>query len=92
MSVDESSALITGLLPCELVDPMKLLTPRPKTLRELGAGCRVYWGSHGCHLNHGHRGPHVCCCECDSHPDDDSGCVGTAPYYGPGTKFYGEDA
>lgn len=54
--------------------------------------CRTYWGSHGCDLRRGHRGSHVCdCCECDSHPDPDSGCVGRAPYYGDETRFYGED-
>jgi hypothetical protein len=54
--------------------------------------CRVYWGSHGCHLGSGHDGDHFCCCECENHPDPDSGCVGAAPYYGDKTWFYGEDA
>jgi hypothetical protein len=54
--------------------------------------CRVYWGSHGCDLARGHEGPCDCgCCECESHPDPDSGCVGKFPYYGPDTNFYGED-
>ena len=60
------------------------------------AGCRVYWGSHGCSLLRGHAGDgHDCgCCECKNHPDAGDGvlCVATAPYYGPETRFYGEDA
>lgn len=63
------------------------------------AGCRtcaVYWGSHGCHLPYGHANNCECgCCECgDNHPhgDPDVLCVGRAPYYGPGTRFYGDDA
>lgn len=67
------------------------------------ADCRVYWGSHGCNLERGHEGTHVCaCCDCpEDHHDgitapelvDDEGvvCVAQAPYYGPGTVFYGED-
>lgn len=66
--------------------------------------CRVYWGSHGCHLGRGHvqrdGTPHWCdCCECASHPDPDPdnpgsapSCVAGPPYYGPDTRFYGEDA
>lgn len=65
--------------------------------------CRVYWGSHGCWLERGHDGEHLCPCTFDEdgkllpHMDDpaadpDSGNVGRAPYYGPGTNFYGEDA
>ena len=50
--------------------------------------CRTYWGSHGCSLPKGHEGHHFCCCECVSHPDEDSGCVGAFPYYGPDTNFY----
>ena len=54
--------------------------------------CRVYWGSHGCERPHGHEGDHWCdCCDCKNHPDPDSGCVAGPPYYGPDTKFYGED-
>lgn len=59
------------------------------------SGCRVYWGSHGCHEPRGHGPdvPHACdCCECETHPDPDSGCVARPPYYGDGTRFYGEDA
>jgi hypothetical protein len=52
--------------------------------------CRVYWGSHGCDLERGHLGPHVCQTCWDS--DDTDGYVGTWPYYGPDTFFYGEDA
>jgi hypothetical protein len=57
--------------------------------------CRVFWGSHGCHLPRGHEGPHDCgCCECEDHERDheEEGCVATAPFYGPETRFYGEDA
>lgn len=58
----------------------------------LDVGCRVYWGSHGCHKPRGHEGPCWCdCCECENHPDDDSGCVAGPPWYGPRTTFYGED-
>ena len=59
------------------------------------SGCRVYWGSHGCHepRGHGSDAPHACdCCECETHPDPDSGCVARPPYYGDDTRFYGEDA
>lgn len=65
-------------------------------------GCRVYWGSHGCHHPRGHSAeiPHECdCCECRHHPDPDPdnldgapSCVAKPPYYGEGTTFYGEDA
>lgn len=63
--------------------------------------CRVYWGSHGCRLERGHDGPHECGCALDQGVDpetreyaDDPGVfnVGAAPYYGPNTRFYGEDA
>jgi hypothetical protein len=56
--------------------------------------CRVYWGSHGCDLERGHEGDCDCgCCECENHPDAGGGvlCVAKAPYYGPETRFYGED-
>src|SRR5690242_11774676 len=60
--------------------------------------CRVYWGSHGCHLDRGHEGTCECdCCNCGEHhpypdwPDDSVRCVAKAPYYGPDTRFYGED-
>jgi len=56
-------------------------------------GCRVYWGSHGCKFERGHQGLHQCdCCTCDPHiEDNEEGCVGSYPYYGEGTRFYGED-
>jgi len=60
--------------------------------------CRVYWGSHGCHLERGHDGDCQCdCCDCGEHhpypdwPDESVLCVATAPYYGVNTRFYGED-
>lgn len=62
--------------------------------------CRVYWGSHGCDLPRGHDGPHLCSCAFgEDGPMDpradapaDALNVGAPPYYGPDTKFYGEDA
>ena len=57
--------------------------------------CRVYWGSHGCRLQRGHDGFHECdCCDCLDHDrdHDERGCVARAPFYGPQTSFYGEDA
>ena len=59
--------------------------------------CRVHWGTHGCCLRRGHHpgSPHVCaCCACKDHDGDheENGCVACPPYYGPETKFYGEDA
>lgn len=58
--------------------------------------CDVYWGSHGCDLEEGHEGQHICLSCCDQadwshkaeHDYSDgaegifSGCVGTWPYYG----------
>lgn len=57
--------------------------------------CRVYWGSHGCHLPRGHHRltpefERYCRCECAD--DEEDGNVGGFPYYGNGTSFYGEDA
>jgi hypothetical protein len=55
--------------------------------------CDVYWGSHGCHLPYGHKAaglPHACLSCFD--PDDMDGYVGTPPYYGSETSFYGDDA
>lgn len=51
--------------------------------------CRVYWGSHGCGRPRGHQGPHLClaCWE-----PGECGWVGAPPYYGPDTRFYGEEA
>jgi hypothetical protein len=64
--------------------------------------CRVYWGSHGCRLERGHDGSHECDCARDGEGNpvpreqrDEGGeflNVGAAPYYGPDTRFYGEDA
>jgi len=65
--------------------------------------CRVYWNTHGCALERGHDGPHVCNCAIEDEgtfdPEtheyyDDPGCfnVGAPPYYGPDTNFFGEDA
>lgn len=51
--------------------------------------CRVYWGSHGCMLERGHDGPHVCDCAGDPEIQER---VGKPPYYGADTLFYGEDA
>ena len=51
--------------------------------------CRVYWGSHGCNLPRGHSGPHLCAC---ADIPASKGGVGKPPYYGPETRFYGEDA
>jgi outer membrane murein-binding lipoprotein Lpp len=60
--------------------------------------CRVYWGTHGCRLERGHDGPHECECARDAHGEllprfDDEGVenVGGHPFYGPETRFYGED-
>jgi hypothetical protein len=56
--------------------------------------CRVYWGSHGCRHPRGHppEVPHECdCCECGPGACKPS-CVARPPYYGPETRFYGEDA
>lgn len=62
--------------------------------------CRVYWGSHGCDRPRGHSGPHVCGCAPRAAakrgyltPEEQAdGEVGAPPYYGPRTRFYGEDA
>lgn len=52
--------------------------------------CDTYWGSHGCNLPRGHEGP--CRCDCvDNFVWQGPGNVGGAPYYGPETKFYGDD-
>lgn len=61
----------------------------------------MYWGTHGCRLERGHDGPHLCTCADDEGVDPvtrlyfdepDVINVGAPPYYGPGTNFYGEDA
>lgn len=60
--------------------------------------CRTYWGTHGCLLPRGHGGSHVCVCAVTEQVDaegrvvDGEGNVGAWPYYGPDTRFYGEDA
>jgi hypothetical protein len=56
--------------------------------------CRVYWGSHGCRFERGHVGAHECRCADLADEDRAAGIlnVGAAPYYGPETQFYGEDA
>lgn len=67
--------------------------------------CWTFWGTHGCMLPSGHDGQHVCsCCEPDdahrdaharaaatNPPEIEDGvvCVGTWPYYGPATTFFG---
>ncbi len=53
--------------------------------------CKVYWDSQACYLSPGHEGPHVCNPECAAIPPEDGG-AGRPPYYGPETRFYGEDA
>lgn len=62
--------------------------------------CRTYWGSHGCVRERGHEGDHHChCCTCPSNQSGETGtfilhessCVAYAPYYGPATRFFGED-
>jgi hypothetical protein len=64
--------------------------------------CRVFWGTHGCDLQRGHTGPHLCSCAWDEDGDplpyeneDEDGPwvnVGAPPYYGPNTRFFGDDA
>jgi hypothetical protein len=65
--------------------------------------CEVFWGSHGCNLEKGHEGFHRCCCTDPEEGEvidpvtrtyvggemDGVLNVGTWPYYGPETKFYG---
>lgn len=75
------------------VEPHTLVIDEDGTARlepEWPAVCRTYWGSHGCDLPRNHRGPHQCN-ECWN-PDDTDGYVGAWPYYGPDTRFFGEDA
>jgi hypothetical protein len=55
--------------------------------------CRVYWGSHGCRFLRNHEGNCECdCCTCSRKWKCEEDCVAKYPYYGPNTKFYGEDA
>jgi len=63
--------------------------------------CGICWGSHGCKLERGHEGPHLCCCAVPDWKDyidqggyeDEEGVlnVGAPPYYGPETYFYGDE-
>ena len=66
-----------------------LLSERDALAARVPLKCRVYWGTHGCHRPRGHAGPHVCD-DCFD-PADNEGYVGSWPYYGPMTHFYGED-
>lgn len=62
--------------------------------QDAGPYCRVYWGSHGCRHPRGHPAeiPHECdCCECPPGGCKPS-CVAKPPWYGPDTRFYGEEA
>ena len=57
--------------------------------------CRVYWRSHGCDLEHGHDGPHVCCPQphitCDGGDDcEHDFCHNDMPL--PDDVLSGEDA
>jgi hypothetical protein len=78
-----------------LTERVTIEAPFPKPRPAGFEHCRVYWGSHGCDLARGHADDCECdCCECGgSHPDAGDGvlCVAKAPYYGPETRFYGED-
>lgn len=67
--------------------------------------CNIFWGSHGCSLEPGHDGQHLClpCCRTDdarhmrrhlaARADQygADGCAGTWPYYGR-DKMSGPDA
>lgn len=54
--------------------------------------CDVFWGSHGCSLEPGHKGP----CRCITPFYDEDGNVNemysagvcAPPYYGPETEFF----
>lgn len=58
--------------------------------------CRVEWRSHGCDLERGHAGPHVCCphpeIDCDNNSDDcpHDFCHNDTPQ--PDDLLRGEDA
>lgn len=68
-----------------------------RPLKPAKLGCRVYWGSHGCHKRRGHVGRRH---RCDCTPRwfrfvprrFRGGHVGVYPYYGEHTNFYGEDS
>ncbi len=65
-------------------------TPLPDDFED----CGVYWGSHGCCKERGHRGAHECdCCQCGLFHrfiHRRRGCVAKPPYYGKNTHFYGD--
>jgi hypothetical protein len=58
--------------------------------RRSGTSCEVFWGSHGCCLEPGHDGPHLCTCATEA--PEEGVDVGQPPYYGEATRFYGADA
>ena len=76
--------------------------PIPSEVVELGT-CRVYWGSHGCDLDRGHKLPHVCGSRDEEHGVC-SQATATAVRYNVGdagevtwsepfpVELYGEDA
>lgn len=78
-------------------EPVVFSVPAPAPYPPGFKPCHVYWGSHGCGRERGHEGDCDCgCCTCDHHPypdwpDTHVLCVAKAPYYGPETRFYGED-
>jgi hypothetical protein len=61
--------------------------------------CDVYWGSHGCDKRRHHRGSRHKCDPCKWGPlhalaqllGMHRRCAERWPYYGPETRFYGED-
>jgi hypothetical protein len=55
--------------------------------------CRVYWGSHGCDRPRNHEGDCVCldCLYDELGNPEWAAYRGMPPYYGPETRFYGED-
>ena len=78
-------------------EPVVIEFPLPPPYPPGFEPCDVYWGSHGCELPRGHEGTCECdCCTCEHHPYPDwpatnALCVAKAPYYGPETRFYGDD-
>lgn len=60
------------------------------------ARCRTYWGTHGCRFERGHESD--CECECADEVTDKNRAdpqfldASRPPYYGPGTRFFGDDA
>jgi len=79
-----------------------VFTPHPPaTPREIAADelvrldrhCRVYWGTHGCDLERGHRGTHRCLHDdWSSQTDEDEAPYEDSTGYGWMTWYYGEDA